>query len=158
MAIPFIVGPTLRELLHIFNRCLNQVERVQVNESPQIHVLNLSDRDVLSAARFTFGRPLGFEWRVRRCDVLEVLSEEGKDQFASLSVRARPDSVEQVQFMPYSGVNGDHGYSSSRGDKLYFRVLAQHLPTAKVVLQRIVEEPGSAWFAELPSLWEDCRR
>ena len=158
MAIPFIVGPTLRELLHVFNACLNEAERAQTDESPNFHVLGLSDRDVLTAARFSRGRPSGFEWRVRRSDVLEVLAKEGKGQFVSLSIQARPDSVEQVQFMPYSGVDGDHGYSSSRGDKLYFRVLAQHFPSAKTILQRIVEEPSSAWFAELPSLWEDCRR
>lgn len=158
MAIPFVVGPTLRELLHVFNACLNEAERTQTEESPTIHVLGLCDRDVLSSARFTRGRPLGFEWRVRRSDVLEVLAEQGAGEFASLSIQARADSVEVVQFMPYSGVDRDHGCSSSRGDKLHFRVLARHLPSATLVLQRIVEEPGSAWFAELPSLWGDCRR
>jgi len=61
--------------------------------------------------------------------------------------------VQSMFFMPCAGVVGDHGYSHGVGESFVMGLRAQDLKIARHLLGRIVAAPGSAWFAELPSLW-----
>lgn len=160
MAAPFIVGPSMREQLYLFTGLLRMTDKVRVEESEEVSFFELNDRDVLVYTRVLRGRRFAFESRVRRRDVLEVrpcaAGREG--DFAGIELLARPDSVEQVQFMADRNGEVDKGFSQARSDRLNFLVPLKTRDAASVLLEHIVSAPASEWFAELPSLWEDCRR
>ena len=160
MPAPFIVGPSLRELLHIFTSLLRMTDKVRVAEGEEISFFELNDRDVLIYTRVLKGKRFAFESRVRRSDVLEVkLGEPPSDNdLACIELIARANSIEQVMFMHQPGSRVDTGYSHDRDSSLKLLVPAKAQELACGLLRRIVGDPPSEWFAELPSLWEDCRR